>query len=50
MTIMSDLLNGIPRVDATAEAPAMRRIVARVLSTDPGLPSTAASWRPSTAR
>ena len=36
MTIMSDLLNGIPRVDATAEAPAMRRIVARVLSYGPG--------------
>ena len=36
MTIMSDLLNGIPRVDATAEPPVTRRVVGRILSTGLG--------------
>ena len=36
MTTMADLLNGIPRVDATAKTPLMLRIVARVLSTELG--------------
>ncbi|HEX9833435.1 MAG TPA: hypothetical protein VGA66_10205 [Mycobacterium sp.] len=33
---MTDLLNGIPRVDATAEPPWMLRVVGRILSTEPG--------------
>jgi len=33
MTVVADLLNGIPRVDATAETPPMLRVVARILST-----------------
>jgi deazaflavin-dependent oxidoreductase (nitroreductase family) len=33
---VTDLLNGIPRVDPTSEPPMMRRAVARVLATTPG--------------
>ena len=36
MTVMTDLLNGIPRVDATAEPPMMLRLVTRILATGPG--------------
>ena len=36
MAIMTDLLNGIPRVDPTADPPWTLRIVARILSTRPG--------------
>jgi deazaflavin-dependent oxidoreductase (nitroreductase family) len=36
MTSMSDLLNGIPRVDPTAAPPWTLRVVARILSTDIG--------------
>ncbi len=36
MTVMTELLNGIPRVDATAEAPLMLRMITRILSTDAG--------------
>ena len=36
MTIVTDLLNGIPRVDPTAEPPWTLRAVARILSTRPG--------------
>ncbi|MGO4443266.1 nitroreductase/quinone reductase family protein [Mycobacterium sp. 2YAF39] len=33
---MAELLNGIPRVDATATPPLMLRIITRILSTDAG--------------
>ena len=36
MATMTDLLNGIPRVDPTAEPPRMLRVVTRILSTGPG--------------
>src|SRR6478752_1189842 len=36
MAAMSDLLNGIPRVDPTAAPPWTLRVVARILSTDIG--------------
>jgi deazaflavin-dependent oxidoreductase (nitroreductase family) len=36
MTIMTDLLNGIPRVDPTAQPSLMLRVVGRILSTGPG--------------
>ena len=36
MAAMSDLLNGIPRVDPTAAPPWTLRVVARILSTDVG--------------
>ena len=36
MTIMADLLNGIPRVDPRADPPWTRRVVGRILSTGLG--------------
>ena len=36
MMVMTDLLNGIPRVDATAEPPLILRLVTRILATGPG--------------
>ena len=33
---MTDLLNGIPRVDPSAEPPLMLRLVTRILATGPG--------------
>jgi hypothetical protein len=36
MTIMTDPLNGIPRVDPSAEPPWTLRVIARILATGPG--------------